>query len=221
MVSCAAHTPWPVVPGAGSLMVRGTHLTEGRCRNNFSSFLQGVEGSWTPFPVPIPAQTHSGQRNRRTPVPPCLRPLSPPRDHGGQVPARLWVATTLALRLGERSHCFLQASQTLIIPCFFGIWSCVLFSLAPVLKSHYLGHLSSGHIRGSLSQMSSSGKDGFRRVPSWIFLRSCCPSEEGFEPKRACGGVAVNFKWCLSVGSRAHPSPSFGGLGTADPCCHP
>lgn len=121
----------------------------------------------------------------------------------------------------ERTCCFLQASQTLIIPCFFGFWSCVLFPLAPALKSHYLGHLSSGHICSSLSQMSSSGKDAFHWVPSWIFLRSYCPREEGFEPKRACRGVAVHFKWLLRVGSRAQPSPPFGGLGNADPCRHP
>lgn len=124
----------------------------------------------------------------------------------------------------ERSVCSLPASQTLIIPCFFGIWSRVLFPLAPALKSHYLGHLSSGHIRGPLSQMSSSGKYAFHSVPFPSFLRSGCPGEEGFEPERAPpggGGAAVDAEWHLRACFRAHQLLPFGGLGNADPCCHP
>lgn len=102
---------------------------------------------------------HPGQRGRRTLDPPAR---VPPRD-----PWRLSSSRALGSRelgpapqhLGGESQLSAGFTNTLILPCFFGIWSRVLFPLAPTLKSHYLGHLSSGRSRCSLSQMSSSGKE--------------------------------------------------------------
>lgn len=105
---------------------------------------------------------HPGQRGRRTLDPLALELLSPPRD--------LWkLSSSRALgghalgpvpqRLGGESQLSAGFTNTLILLCFFGIWFHVLFPLAPTLKSHYLGHLSSGQSRRSLSQISSSGKE--------------------------------------------------------------
>lgn len=98
VVNGGALTPWPVVPGAGSLIEEGTHLIEG-----------GVGK------ISLVPPREGGAPGHRFQFPPQLRPirargtgepLSPPRDHGGRVPTRLWVATTLAPlpgHLGEDS----------------------------------------------------------------------------------------------------------------------
>lgn len=62
-------------------------------------------------------------------------------------------------RLGAKPMLSAGFTNTVVLPGSFGIWSRALFPLAPELKSHYLGHLSSGRSLGSFSQKSSSGKD--------------------------------------------------------------
>lgn len=86
--------------------------------------------------------------------------LSPSRGSFRLSPEQAPVAQPwpCSLVVGRRVAVFCSFPNALFISCFFGIWSRVLFPLAPALKSHYLGHLSSRHIRGSLRQMSSSGR---------------------------------------------------------------
>ena len=105
---------------------------------------------------------YPGQRGRRTLDPLALELLSPPRDPWKLSSSRALGGHALGpvpQRLGGESQLSEGFTNTLILPCFFGIWSRVLLPLAPTLKSHYLGHHTTGQSRRSLSQISSSGKE--------------------------------------------------------------
>lgn len=133
--------------------------------------------------------SQSWQEARGTLDFPCRKPLPPSKD-----PWRMNSDQTLGgyslgpvpRHLGEESLLSAGFTNTLIIPGVFGIWSRVLFPLAPALKSHYLGHLSFGHICGSLSQISSSGRYAFHPVTSPS--RLAVPLRRDLNVERKCQG---------------------------------
>ena len=110
-------------------------------------------------------------------------PISGPVEAGFQPGSGRLRAWPCSLVFGRRVAAFCRLHKHSRSSSFFGMWSRVLFPLAPALKSHYLGHLSSGQSRSSLSQMSSSGKDASHpdRQP-FPLPPSCSSSEEGLDP---------------------------------------